>query len=96
MKKITNEFLAKLEAWMHAGDRHIKIEKKSNGKGWEVWIYDYSVAGGVFLTEENMDQDYDLLIKAETRRQLLIEINQLKGKTRGELLAELDNLGGAV
>ena len=78
MPKLTIELLAKLEAWKNAGDRTFSIEFKRDDPG-TLWVYDYKLRAGMFISGKNADADWDVLIVQETRKDLLDQLNEMDG-----------------
>jgi hypothetical protein len=80
---ITAELLAKIEAWKQAGDRCVELKTDRNDDKWNIWLYDYSVAAGVYLKEEGVYKDWDVLIISNKRLRLLDELKSLDKKLGG-------------
>jgi len=83
MPKITVELLEKLEAWRQAGDRSIKLEQCGSGAGWMIFIHDLSVMNGIILGEEDLDKDWDVLLRAKKRAKLQQQIEDLDKQIGG-------------
>ena len=78
MPKLTTKLLAKLEAWKKAGDRSINIDLKRDGPG-TIWVYDYKLNAGTFISDKNADAEWVLLMVQEKRNELLAQLNKLDG-----------------
>ncbi|MGL5512627.1 MAG: hypothetical protein ACRDBM_05225 [Sporomusa sp.] len=82
--QISVSLVEQLQSWQAAGKRKVEltIDALHNSQpNWNIWIYDYELRSGVFITNKNIESDWDVLLIDALRAELANLEQKIGGKS---------------